>query len=483
MSEDALFLVLDQGGHSGRALVFDAAGGLAAEARETVRTRREDGRVEQDAEELLDSLVRSIARIAKTLGPRCAQLRAAGLAVQRSSMLCWDRASGVPLSPVISWQDRRGGTYLVASGLGNAEVAEVTGLRFSPHYGAGKLRWCLDHLPAVQKALHDGRLGWGPLGSFLLFRLLRERPYLVDATLAQRTMLCSRHTRDWSSRLVEAFGIPARSLPAVVPNRYVFGNLPVGGTLVPLQICIGDQSAVPWATGRPSQANVHLNIGSGAFVLRPFNRHAVMPNGLLQTLLWDEDRRAWHALEGTVNGAGNALSWLADRRDRPIPWQNLDELLDRRQDEARDCVFLNGVGGLGSPWWVPEWRSYFDPESDFPSELCAVLESIAFLLHVNVVAADGVAGTASRAILSGGLSRLTGFCQLLTDLLQKPVWRLGHHDATAAGVLRLLQADKGAREMPEGEVFTPVRRPGLQARFRRWLSLLPPLPAMSNAPL
>lgn len=477
-------LVLDLGGHAARARVYAESGEVICHAERPIATQYVDNAVEQDPEEVLSALQQCVADVAIQLGEACGTLVNAGLAVQRSSIVCWDRESGRPLSPVISWQDRRGARFLLECGLNPESVARITGLRLSPHYGAGKLRWCRDHLADVAEALREGRLGWGPLGSFLLYRLLDERPYVVDATLAQRTLLWSRHTRDWAPELVDAFGIDSRSLPAVVPNLHAYGSLPVGNVRVPLQVCIGDQNAVPWAAGWPAPGTACINVGTGAFLLRRLDAEVLSPNGLLETLLWDADRKAQYALEGTVNGAGSALDWLSARWQRSIPWQELDRLLDPGRD-ATAGLFLNGIGGLGSPWWVPDWRSYFVDADDFPGQLRSVLESIAFLLRVNCDAADAAVGIMRRVVLSGGLSRSDGFCQLLADVLESPVTALQPHDATARGLWQCLRGpleSMSAKEEVPGRRFEPRPRYRVQQRREHWLRYMPPASVLPHLP-
>src|SRR5262249_41712406 len=136
-------------------------------------------RVEHDPEQICDSLRAAIDDATRRV-PASAEIVAAGLATQRSSIVCWDRSSGAALSPVISWQDRRNASFVAQLASHTADIHARTGLVLSPHYGANKLRWCLDNLPAVSDAARSGRLAFGPLSSYLLYRLLDERPLLVD---------------------------------------------------------------------------------------------------------------------------------------------------------------------------------------------------------------------------------------------------------------------------------------------------------------
>jgi glycerol kinase len=251
------WLALDQGGHASRALVFDGDGRILSAASEPVRTLHPDdgpgsgtgpGRVEHDPEELVGSLRRAVDRACGEL-PAGTRLRGAGLATQRSTLACWRLSDGAALAPVISWQDRRNEAWLRQLEPRAAWIRERTGLVLTPHYGASKMRWCLDHLPAVADAAAKRDLAMGPLASFLLHRLLVERPLLTDPANGARTQLLDIHTRDWSEELCRLFGIDPALLPRPVTSRYPYGTLPTPRGPVPLLACTGDQSAVPFAFG------------------------------------------------------------------------------------------------------------------------------------------------------------------------------------------------------------------------------------------
>ncbi|MDP2706453.1 MAG: FGGY family carbohydrate kinase, partial [Burkholderiales bacterium] len=258
-----LYLCIDQGGHASRALVFDRRGELRVSALREVEVREpRPGWVEQDPEELVASLQAVITKAVASLGARADQISYAGIATQRSSMVCWDRHTGEALSPVISWQDRRAQHWLDQFSAHTLEIHQRTGLRLSAHYGVSKMRWCLDHLPAVVAARREGRLAMGPLVSFLLFRLLEEKPLLADPANAARTLLWSIRALDWDLWLLELFGVPAETLPSCVPTHHVFGTLRVTDHQIPLTIATGDQSAALYALGSPSPDAVYVNLGT-----------------------------------------------------------------------------------------------------------------------------------------------------------------------------------------------------------------------------
>ena len=465
---DERVLVIDQGGHASRSMVFDGRGRLLAEASEEIETcSPAPDRVEHAAEPLLVSIQQTLTRIAAQQGAALHRLRAAGIATQRSSIVCWDRQSGAALSPVISWQDRRAAGWLAQFSNRAGQIRARTGLRLSAHYGVSKLHWCLEHLPAVQRAMAEQRLAWGPLVSFLLFRLLDERPLLVDPANASRTLLWDLQRRDWSPHLLQLFGLPQDPLPLSVPSRHPFGTLTLAGTRVPLTLATGDQSAALFAYGRPDEAAIYINMGTGAFLQRPQPGGCPDSRSLLGSILLQEDERSLYALEGTVNGAGSALTWV--QQHFGLTPQQLQEGLSDWLDQSVDPpLFLNGVSGLGSPYWLAGFPSRFVGEGEVPACVVAVVESIVFLLQTNIEAMEEQGSAVIQIVISGGLAVQDGLCQRLADLSGLPVQRPDCREATARGLASLLVGSTAGRPAVSADSFRPQANPGFRRRYRLW---------------
>ncbi|HRP86226.1 MAG TPA: FGGY family carbohydrate kinase [Gammaproteobacteria bacterium] len=470
MTPRPFFLVLDQGSHAGKAMVFDGNGRIMAAAERCIGTRRpQPGWVEHDAEEVVSSLRDAVADAVASSG--VAGITSAGLAIQRSSVVCWDRNTGEALSPVLSWQDRRNAGWLESQHFDPDRLREITGLVASPHYGASKLRWCLDHLAGVQRALVERRLCCGPLASFVLQRLLLERPCLVDPANASRTLLWDLRSRDWSEVLLAACGVPAGCLPRCVPSRYHFGQLDAAGVRVPLTVATGDQSAALFAHGEPSPGQLFVNIGTGAFVQRVFAGTPGNAPGLLRSLAWQDPSSTVGVLEGTVNGAGAAMQWLAEERGTAV--ETLVAGADRWLAEiTAPPLFLNGVGGLGAPYWVADCPIEFSSPGSLEEATAAVLESVVFLLAVNIEALQAAStgatlGRAEAIVVSGGMARFDGLCQRLADLSGLVVRRSAAIEATAQGLAWLLgrvPAPTDGREV----FFQPRANQPLAQRYARW---------------
>jgi glycerol kinase len=467
MPDGALVLALDQGSHASRAVLFDACGAEVAQALQAVGTRRNgDDVVEQDPEELLASLRTAALDACESTAVRGRPVVAAGLATQRSTVLCWDRHSGHALTVALSWQDRRNAAWLARLQPEAAQIRRITGLPLSPHYGASKLRWCLDHEPAVRRAAADGRLAAGPLSSFLLARLLPGRPCTVDPANASRTLLYDPEALDWSDTLLGLFGIERPHLPGCVPTWHGFGSLRLGAQTIPLTICTGDQSAAAFAFGRPDLHSALVNIGTGAFVQRVAPADARLPDGLLRSVLCADAATVLHAHEGTVNGAGSALDWLRERV--AIDVDRALAALSPEMGAKEPPLFMNGVGGLGAPFWRPDFPVEFVGAGDETAQLVGVLESIAFLLGVNLEVL-GRAAPLERIRLSGGLARSDYLCRVLADVSGLAVERYTLSEATARGAAFLAAGEPGSwRAPPLQRIFESNGDAALVARYSRW---------------
>lgn len=468
------YLAIDQGGHASRALLFDAAGRRVDEAFAAIATRHgAAGEVEHDAEELIASLRTAIDEVAARAATAGRRIAAAGLATQRSSMVCWHRASGAALSPVISWQDRRNAAWLRRLEPHRAEIRARTGLVLTPHYGASKMRWCLDHLPAVAAAAEAGELAMGPLASFIIFRLLDERPSLIDPANAARTQLWDPALRDWSAPLLELFGVPLAALPRCVTSRSAYGRLVTPAGPVPLVVVTGDQSAVPFAFGALDAAAAYINAGTGAFVQRAIRDRLPEAPRLLASVVWSDAHGVDYMLEGTVNGAGSALEAFA--AEERIELAAALAALEPAAQGLEPPLFINGVAGLGSPFWTSDFPSRFIGGGSLQARLLAVLESIAFLLRVNLDEMAPHGPPLARLVLTGGLSASDLFCQRLADLCGVPAWRSREPEATARGLAWLVAGAHSAWPDAAGDSFRPRPDDALLRRYSVWRACYPAL--------
>jgi len=470
MPDSQTYLVIDQGGHASRAAIFDRAGQIIAIKSVPITTSRHSGdRVEHSPEELITSITEAIQGVVQAPKIEPGAIKCIGLATQRSSIVCWDRISGVALSPVISWQDRRTAETIAKYSDHAESIHRHTGLVLSAHYGATKLKWCLDNISAVWQAYRNDSLACGPLSSFILFRLLEEKPFVVDPANASRTLLWNYRSGNWQAELLQLFGISEDILPHCVPNRYDYGHISIGTCTIPVSVVTGDQSAALYAFGKPRLDTTYINIGTGAFLQRPLQREPVNTARQLASVVWRSEDDTQFVLEGTVNGAGSALQEFA--QSAGISAKDAEGLIAPALDSVIEPpLFLNGISGLGSPFWSPDFSSRFIGEGSQHEKLAAVMESIAFLIYANYEAINLLAGDADNIVVTGGLASVDGLCERIANLAGTTVTRPDRKEATAHGVGFLLSG--AVADTPASHIFKPETDPALLRRYRRWLELL-----------
>jgi glycerol kinase len=469
---DPLYLAIDQGTHASRAVLLDRRGRVLASGAQNIGLMRpQPDWAEQDGDEMVASIFTAVTQALAGIGERRRDVVAAGLASQRASCVCWDRRDGRPLSPVFSWQDRRAHLWLHQFEDRGDEVHRKTGLFLSAHYGASKLRWALDHLPAVRQAREAGTLCWGPQASFLTFRLLDEHPLVADPQCAARTQLWNLATRDWDPELFALFGLPMGFTPTSVPTCHPYGMLRAGDTAIPLKAVNGDQSAAVFAFGWPEEDTAYINIGTSAFVQRALTRDPGTVPRQLSGIILDDGETTVYTVEGNVNGAGTAIEWL--RAELGI--EGVVSLLPQwLETPCEPPLFLNGIAGLGGPFWIPDFTSRFVGSGEPRQKAVAVIESIAFLLQANIDEMAKHLPPAARIRVSGGVSRFDGLCRALAAVSGLPVLRRDDPEATARGIGYLaagrptLWNDDAAME----QLFTPTGDADIRRRYLRWRALM-----------
>ena len=468
-NKNSYVVSLDQGGHSTRAIVFDRDGQVVlTEKVSMLVSRPQAGFVEQDAEQMLDSFFQIFDKLKFTMGTDIKRISHAALATQRSNSVCWNKHSGKPLSPLISWQDTRTLRELHRYPCQPDWIHEKTGLYLTAHYGASKYDWCLRELPAVAAAYAEKTLYWGPLASFLVFQLSQQQGYYVDPANASRTLLMNIRHLDWDEELLRCFNIEQATLPEIKPTYADYGRLKVLD--VPLNVVCGDQSAALYAYGAPTAETVYINMGTGAFLQYFTGAESKHVSGLLTGVAAQLDGVPQYTLEATVNGAGSALTFVEDELG-----------MNYREAQAcfsdwllRECeppLFLNGVSGLGSPFWQADFSSRFVSDNRSVEDwqkIVAVAESILFLIATNLQRITATGLPVKQLWLSGGLSATDALCQRLADLCQLPLLRPEECEATARGIAALSLGLPQHWSQTRLTRFTPKPNSALLRRFHQW---------------
>ncbi len=311
-------LAIDQGTTSTRAILYDADGTVLGQAQEELlQIYPHPGWVEHDPEAIWQATV-SVCRDAIEAGGKVpSDIAAVGISNQRETTVLWDRATGKPINNAIVWQDRRTAktcAALRADGL-EPTIKSKTGLLLDPYFSATKITWILDHVDGARAKSEAGRIAFGTVDCFLLWRLTGGAVHATDATNAARTSLFDIKTQDWDDDLLAVFRIPRVMLPAVYDNMADFGttNREFLGAAIPIAGMAGDQQAATIGQACLEPGMIKATYGTGCFALINTGRSPVKSNNkLLTTIAYRFDGQTTYALEGSIFIAGAAVQWLRD---------------------------------------------------------------------------------------------------------------------------------------------------------------------------
>lgn len=461
--DQSTVLSIDAGSQSVRAALFSVSGARLSDSQQLCATRLDQSTVEQEPGAILSAAKSCLEKLAWD-----EKVPSAAIVSQGASIVCYRRSNGRWLSPVISWQDRRGAGYLGRVTLDSHQIHGRTGLPLSCHYGASKLRWCLDHLIQVAQAHQENDLVAGPLMSFLLHHLCLERPAVVDSSSASRTLLWNLHERQWDPVLTREFGVPAETLPTGLECQSWLGTLEAGGRQVPVTFASRDQQAALFAEGRPKTNTAYVNLGTGAFVQclvsEPAGPSELLINRLPSSLA---EPQPTYSLEGTVHGVAGAVPWMERHLGFSLIPKLLVDALTHTPPADKRITFVNGVLGMGSPYWRSEAIGQFSDGLTAEEKLLAWLESVVFMLVENLSLMSSRASL-ERLSISGGFSNLSGLVQRLADLSKMPCYVSIDREATLRGAAYLAASQPDQWQTEKPRAFLPTSNRGLVHRYQQW---------------
>jgi glycerol kinase len=459
-----LLLGVDEGTSATKAVLFDSDLRPLAEARRTKDLHHpRPGWVEQDGEQVLTTVVEAVAEVLQD-APET-EIAAFGLDHQGESVVAWDAGSGKPLTPIVTWQDKRSQEVLdrvEADGLAE-EVTQRSGMPLDPYFSAGKLAWLLEHDDAVAKARDAGTLRMGTVDSFICDRL--GAGFATDPATASRTQLGAP---EFDPRLLDIFGVPAGVLPEIADTAGDLGVLrheawPVE---LPLRARCPDQQAALSGAGCVEAGLAKATYGTGVFLLAHCGPERPEPSGgLLPTVAWRVGDRVEWALDGGVFTAGALLEWLSRDLGLAADPAALASAAEGLEDSGGVRV-LPALAGMGAPWWRPNARAVIAGATSGtrPGHIGrAALEAIAWrVADVLVAVRETVPVDVLR--VDGGLTRSALLLQLQADAGGVTV-QPGAVDATAAGAAALAAVGAGVWEstheigerIPVGQPVEPRR--------------------------
>ncbi len=446
MDSQKYILSLDQGTSSSRAIVFDRSGSIRAVAqKEFPQIFPHSGWVEHDPHQIWASQASVIAEAISSIDINGTNIEAIGITNQRETTIVWDRDTEEPVYNAIVWQDRRTSEYcnkVIEEGM-EETIRQKTGLIVDAYFSATKIKWILDNVPGARKRAEEGKLMFGTVDTWLVWRLTRGEVHVTDVSNASRTMLFNINTLEWDQELLDYFTIPRSMMPEVKSSSEVYGH--TTSTLfahkVPIAGIAGDQQAALFGQMCVEPGSVKNTYGTGCFLLMNSGTKPILSkNRLLSTIAWKIGDTVNYALEGSIFVGGSVVQWLRDNLGCISCSSDVEKLAESVPD-TDGVYFVPALTGLGAPYWDPEARGMITGISRGTTTAHiarAALEGIAFQTYDIVKAMEKDANLPIKNLkVDGGASRNNLLMQFQSDILATDVLRPRITETTALGAAYL----------------------------------------------
>ena len=477
-------LSIDQGTTNTKAVLVSQAGEIVARAARPLEVHYpRPAWVEQDAAALWASVREAVdACLAQRPG---VDLAAVAVSNQRESVVAWERATGAPVGPCVTWQCRRSAPLCERlAEAGRAETIHArTGLQLDPGFSAGKARWLLEGAEDGVARARDGALCIGTVDSWVLWNLTGGAVHATDTTNASRTQLMALDTLDWDPALTAWFGVPVEALPDIHPSSHLFGATVATGALpagVPVAALIGDSHGALYGHAGFQPGAIKATYGTGSSLMMPMPEPTLSARGISTTVAWSRGDATTYALEGNISVTGAAVTWLGGLLGMDDPGPEV-EVLAAEVADTDGLYLVPAFVGLGAPHWAPDARGALTgiTRGTGPAHVArATLESIAYQIRDVFDAMQAEAGTDLQVLMAdGGASRNDLLMQFQADILDCPILRSTSSDVSARGAAYLAgmatgvwasEAEIAGLPRPQDR-FEPQMPPGTrQARYDGW---------------
>lgn len=435
-------LALDQGTTSSRAIIFNRQGEIIQTAqREFPQIYPRPGWVEHDPAAIWETQLSVAQQVAKDR-----RIAAIGITNQRETTIVWDRETGQPIHNAIVWQDRRTSKFcdeLRAEGFDRV-ILEKTGLVTDAYFSGTKVAWILDNVPGARAKAEAGKLAFGTIDTYLIWKLTGGRLHITDVSNASRTLLFDIHKKWWSSTITKRLGVPMSMLPQVVSSSMVYGETDpaIFGVAVPIAGIAGDQQAATFGQACYEPGLVKNTYGTGAFMMMNTGTEAIASkNKLLTTVAWRvAEQPTQYCLEGSIFIAGAAIQWLRDEL-KLIQTAAESESVATSVSSSDGVYVVPAFVGMGAPYWDQYARGTIvglTRGSGRAHIVRATLESIAYQTRDVLEAMQADSGLAIPALrVDGGAVANDFLMQFQSDVIGVPVQRPAVTETTALGAAYL----------------------------------------------
>lgn len=444
--EKKFILALDQGTTSSRAIVFDHNGQIKSVAqKEFTQYFPQPGWVEHNPNEIWSSQASVIAEAISSIDINGLDIAGIGITNQRETTIVWDVDTEEPIYNAIVWQDRRTSEFcdeLKAQGLTD-KIHEKTGLIIDAYFSGTKIKWILDNVPGARKRAEMGKLRFGNVDSWLVWRLTRGEVHVTDVSNASRTMLFNIHDLKWDEELMTLLDIPMSMMPTVKSSSEVYGHTKttIFAHEVPISGIAGDQQAALFGQMCIEPGSIKNTYGTGCFVmLNTGNKPVMSKNNLLTTIAWKIGNQVVYALEGSIYVGGSVVQWLRDGLGFITSSSEIEDLASTVPDSG-GVYFVPALTGLAAPYWDQYARGTIVGITRGTTRAHiarAALDGIAFQTYdIAQAMAKDMNASLTELKVDGGASRNNLLMQTQADLLGIKVVRPRITETTALGAAYL----------------------------------------------
>ncbi|MDD5923749.1 MAG: glycerol kinase GlpK [Clostridia bacterium] len=437
-------IALDQGTTSSRAVIFDHDQNIVAIAqKEFKQIYPNPGWVEHDAIEIFESQDKVLHQAISQSGIKTEEIAAIGITNQRETTIVWDRETGLPIYNAIVWQCRRTAPIceeLKAEGL-SGYIKKTTGLVVDAYFSATKIKWILDNVPGAKEKAQQGKLAFGTVDSWLVWRYTNGKCHITDVTNASRTMLYNIRELKWDENLCEILGIPLSMLPDVRSSSELYGELELDGCMIPISGIAGDQQAALFGQNCFDKGEAKNTYGTGCFLLmNTGNDICYSDSGLLTTIAIGLNGEVKYALEGSVFTGGAVVQWLRDEMHLINDARDTEYFATKVEDSG-GVYIVPAFTGLGAPYWDMYARGTIlgiTRGTRREHIIRAALESVAFQSNELLCALQEDSGIIIKELrVDGGASANNFLMQFQSNVIGKPVRRPMIRETTALGAAYL----------------------------------------------
>ena len=443
---ESYIMALDAGTTSNRCILFNKRGEVKSVAqKEFTQYFPKAGWVEHDAGEIWSTMLGVAVEAMQKAGAKASDIAAIGITNQRETAIVWDKESGEPVYRAIVWQCRRTSAYcdsLKEKGL-TETIRQKTGLVIDAYFSATKIRWILEHVEGAREKARQGRLLFGTVETWLIWKLTKGRVHVTDYSNASRTMLFNIRTLSWDDEILRELDIPRSMLPEVRPSSCIYGRTApeyFGGE-IPIGGAAGDQQAALFGQACFASGEAKNTYGTGCFLLMNTGTKPVFSgNGLVTTIAWGIGDQVTYALEGSIFVAGAAIQWLRDEM-RLIDSSEDSEYMASKVPDTNGCYVVPAFTGLGAPHWDQYARGTIVGITRGVNKYHitrATLESIAYQVYDVLKAMKADSGIELTSLkVDGGASANNFLMQVQADIIGAPVKRPVCVETTAMGAAYL----------------------------------------------